>query len=152
MSWTAVLALKVGLDSYAPTVNDLVCSIEQTDSVANAVKRVLEVVYQSSASPANGIGVGMQFVVETSAGNLEVGAAIDAAVVDISAGVEDFSLSFKTMVAGALAAEQMRLERTATAGDTAMLLYDVDNNTVERVTVGAADSGGVGFKVLRIPN
>jgi hypothetical protein len=33
-----------------------------------------------------------------------------------------------------------------------MLLFDVDNNTQERVTVGIADSGGAGFKVLRIPN
>lgn len=41
---------------------------------------------------------------------------------------------------------------TTTAGETALLLFDVDNNTVERVTVGAADSGGTNFKVLRIPN
>lgn len=152
MSWTAVLALKVGLDSYAPTVSDIVCSIEQTDSVANAVKRVLEVVYQSSASPANGIGVGMQFGVETSAGNMEIGAAIDAVAEDVTATSEDFALVFKTMVAGAAAVEQGRFQRTATAGDTSFMLYDVDNNAVERVTVGAADSGGVGFKVLRIPN
>lgn len=39
-----------------------------------------------------------------------------------------------------------------TAGDTCLAIYDVDNATVERVTVGAADSGGTGFKVLRIPN
>lgn len=38
------------------------------------------------------------------------------------------------------------------AGETRMLVWDVDNNTLERVTVGVADSGGVGFKVLRIPN
>jgi hypothetical protein len=43
-------------------------------------------------------------------------------------------------------------DNDATAGNTSMLLYDVDNATLERVTVGAADSGGVGFKVLRIPN
>lgn len=41
---------------------------------------------------------------------------------------------------------------SVTAGDTYLLVYDVDNATLERVTVGAADSGGVGFKVLRIPN
>lgn len=41
---------------------------------------------------------------------------------------------------------------SATAGDTRLLIYDVDNGTLERVTVGVADSGGVGFKVLRIPN
>jgi len=43
-------------------------------------------------------------------------------------------------------------DNDATAGNTSMLLYDVDNATLERVTVGVADSGGVGFKVLRIPN
>jgi hypothetical protein len=47
---------------------------------------------------------------------------------------------------------KVQFDNTATAGNTAMLLYDVDNATVERVTVGAADSGGSGYKVLRIPN
>jgi hypothetical protein len=41
---------------------------------------------------------------------------------------------------------------SATAGHTRFMIYDVDNATLERVTVGAADSGGTGFKVLRIPN
>lgn len=41
---------------------------------------------------------------------------------------------------------------SVTATETDLLVFDVDNNTLERVTVGAADSGGVGFKVLRIPN
>lgn len=45
-----------------------------------------------------------------------------------------------------------RFDDTAVAGQTRFLLYDVDNGTLERVTVGAADSGGAGFKVLRIPN
>ena len=48
--------------------------------------------------------------------------------------------------------EKARVDATATARDTALMVYDVDNNAVERVTVGAADSGGSGFKVLRIPN
>ncbi len=47
---------------------------------------------------------------------------------------------------------RMRIDATSTAGNTCLMLYDVDNATVERVTVGAADSGGVGYKVLRIPN
>jgi hypothetical protein len=45
-----------------------------------------------------------------------------------------------------------RFDASAVAGQTRMLVYDVDNGTLERVTVGAADSGGAGFKVLRIPN
>jgi hypothetical protein len=43
-------------------------------------------------------------------------------------------------------------DQSNVAGDTRFLLYDVDNGQFERVTVGAADSGGVGFKLLRIPN
>lgn len=45
-----------------------------------------------------------------------------------------------------------QFDASTTAGQTRFLLYDVDNGTLERVTVGAADSGGAGFKVLRIPN
>lgn len=43
-------------------------------------------------------------------------------------------------------------DKTTTATQTGLMLWDVDNATIERVTVGAADSGGAGFKVLRIPN
>jgi hypothetical protein len=45
-----------------------------------------------------------------------------------------------------------KFDDSEVAGDTRLLLYDVDNGTLERVTVGIADSGGAGFKVLRIPN
>lgn len=48
--------------------------------------------------------------------------------------------------------QRFKIDQTAVAGNTAMLVYDVDNATIERVSVGAADSGGAGFKVLRIPN
>ena len=47
---------------------------------------------------------------------------------------------------------QLRVDVDTTAGNTRLLVWDVDNNTLERVSVGAADSGGVGYKVLRIPN
>jgi hypothetical protein len=47
---------------------------------------------------------------------------------------------------------RFRIDTTSTARDTALMVYDVDNNTLERVTVGIADSGGAGFKLLRIPN
>lgn len=49
-------------------------------------------------------------------------------------------------------ASGVEADNSVVAGDTRLLVFDVDNNTVERVTVGAADSGGLGFKALRIPN
>ena len=45
-----------------------------------------------------------------------------------------------------------RMDKPGTAGQTGLQLWDADNATLERVTVGAADSGGSGYKVLRIPN
>lgn len=45
-----------------------------------------------------------------------------------------------------------RFDGNSTAGETRFMLYDVDTSMLQRVSVGAADSGGVGFKVLRIPN
>lgn len=50
------------------------------------------------------------------------------------------------------AGEAARFDSSATATHTRFMVYDVDNGALERVTVGAADSGGAGFKVLRIPN
>ena len=49
-------------------------------------------------------------------------------------------------------AESGRFDSDATAGNTRFMLYDVDNGTMERVSVGDADSGGAGYKVLRIAN
>jgi len=65
-------------------------------------------------------------------------------------------LNYKTgqnlTVATGLGVLSARFDDAAGVGETRMLLWDVDNNTLERVSVGAADSGGAGFKVLRIPN
>jgi hypothetical protein len=46
----------------------------------------------------------------------------------------------------------IRVDADSTAGNTRLYVYDVDNGQLERVSVGAADSGGVGYKLLRIPN
>ena len=45
-----------------------------------------------------------------------------------------------------------KTDASATAGDTRMLVWDVTKGALSRVTVGANDSGGVGFKLLRVPN
>jgi hypothetical protein len=39
-----------------------------------------------------------------------------------------------------------------TAGNTRFLLWDVTAGTLKRVSLGAADSGGTGYKVLRVAN
>jgi hypothetical protein len=46
----------------------------------------------------------------------------------------------------------MRVDLDATAGNTRALLWDVTAGALKRVSIGATDSGGVGFKLIRIPN
>lgn len=57
-----------------------------------------------------------------------------------------------TLIADVVYGDYAQFSHSATAGHTKFLVYDVDNGQLERVSVGAADSGGAGFKVLRIPN
>ena len=82
------------------------------------------------------------------AGRITVGAETDWTS---TAATQDSYMSFKTALDGVIT-EQARVDSSVTAGQTRFLIYDVDNATLERVTVGAQDSGGVGFKLLRIAN
>ena len=70
------------------------------DAGTNTVLYPLDVRRTSSSTPAAGIGVGMEFIVETTAGNNETGAMIEAVTTDITATSEDFDLVFRTMAAG----------------------------------------------------
>ena len=45
-----------------------------------------------------------------------------------------------------------QFDNSTAAGQTRFLLWDVDKGALSRVSVGAADSGGTGFKLLRVPN
>lgn len=44
------------------------------------------------------------------------------------------------------------LDDDTTSGNTRLLLYDVDKGTLVRVSLGEANSAGLGFKILRVPN
>jgi hypothetical protein len=45
-----------------------------------------------------------------------------------------------------------QVDKGSGAGTTGLAIWDVNGGTFRRVTVGANDSGGAGFKLLRIPN
>ncbi len=57
-----------------------------------------------------------------------------------------------SLIAGGL--EGIRVEDPADLGasETSLWLYDDDNGVIQQVTVGIDDSGGAGFKLLRIAN
>ena len=62
---------------------------------------------------------------------------------DLDTGLGWAGADLLSLIAGG--AEGMRVDLDATAGNTRLLVYDVDNATLERVSVGAADSGGAGY-------
>lgn len=47
---------------------------------------------------------------------------------------------------------RLTVDLDATAGNTRLLLWDVSAGSLKRVSLGVSDSGGTGFKVLRVPN
>jgi hypothetical protein len=103
----------------------------------NTVTYPVRISSSSTGTPATGIGTGIEFEVETAAGtpgNLEVGAVIEAVSTDVTSTSEDFDLVFKTMSAGAAAAERLRIASTghltSSTGQTAHFwVYWTANST-----------------------
>ncbi len=71
---------------------------------------------------------------------------------DTNTGIGGIAADNLSMICGGLEAGRFEDPADLVAGETSLWLFDDDNNTIEQVTVGTADSGGAGFKVLRIPN
>lgn len=133
---------RLGINTLSPAVS---AHFITTDATTNTVVDVLRVDRQSSGTPAVGIGVGIEFAVETAAGNTEVGAMIEAVTTDVTAASEDFDLVFKTMAAGAAATEAMRIKSTnivdvgsLSIGGTTVTATAAELNILDGVTATTA--------------
>ena len=123
-------------------------TVQLTSAATNTVTQAIRLDSQSSGTPANGIGVGMEFAAETSAGNTEVGATIEAITTDVTSTSEDFDLVIKLMIAGAAAAEVARFKSTGLSlvtGDTYQINgVDVLSATTLGTTVVSSSLTSVG--------
>lgn len=109
--------------------------------------------HQSTGTPAAGLGIGLQLNVNSSTTADQNAARVAASWSDATHATLTSLFSVYTRTGGAAQAERMRVDAgVGVAGNTGLMIWDLDNNTLERVTVGIADSGGIGFKLLRIPN
>jgi hypothetical protein len=88
-------------------------------------------------------GVARSVLLNTTGNNLQLGIAGIPSV--IAAGDVRYRAFINNQA-------RMDIDNDNTAGNTAMVLWDCGAGTAKRVSVGAADSGGAGFKVLRIAN
>lgn len=110
------------------------------DSATNTTTVVATLQHTTSATPAAGIGVAMNFEVETSAANNEIGGQISAVTTDVTAASEDFDFLFKLMAGGAAAAEKGRLTSTGNLQMTGNTFRIATNRTV----TNAGDAGTTG--------
>jgi len=53
---------------------------------------------------------------------------------------------------GSATRDVLQMDANATAGETRLLLYDIDKGSSVRVSIGTENSGGTGYKILRVPN
>jgi hypothetical protein len=82
----------------------------EDNATNNAVTVLQRLTHTTSGTPGVGIGAGMEFMVETSAGNNEIGARIDAVTTNVSSGTEAFDIVFRTMTGGAAVTESLRIK------------------------------------------
>lgn len=107
--WALDSSRNFGIGTFTP---DRRLHSEVDDASTAAVTYAQRLTHTTSGTPANGIGVGYEFEVETSASNNEVGATMEAVVTDVTSTAENFDLIWKVMTAGAAATEKMRLKST----------------------------------------
>lgn len=96
----------LGVNTSTPTTT---LHAIREDAVTNTSTPVLRLAHTTSNTPAIGFGTGIQFEAETTPGNNEIGAVIDAVVNTVTATAENFDLSLKTMTLGAAATEKLRV-------------------------------------------
>jgi hypothetical protein len=85
-------------------------------AATNTVIDVARLEARTTGTPADGIGAGLLFAVETAANNFEIGARINAICTSTSSGAEQFAMAFRLMTNGAAASEIMRLENDSSVG------------------------------------
>lgn len=122
------------------------------DAVNNAVSKAATFVHTTTGTPAVGIGVSTPYAVENDGGTQVNAATPSAELLDATAGSEDSQYTLSLLRAGS-EENTFRLALPA-AGETAafLLVNRAGVFTLDRIALGAADSGGVGFKALVVPN
>lgn len=103
------------------------------DTSNSAVTNVIGLTHSTSGVPALGIGVGITFTTETSAGNQELGSAIESVTTNITGGTETFDLVFKTLANGTDYLERLRIEPGVITAFGNVAMGNANNSGSERV-------------------
>jgi hypothetical protein len=86
--------------------------VQRLTSATNTNVRALSLNAQSTGTPTVGFGTGLEFQVEAQPGNTERAGSISVTSTDLTAGSEDFKISFNLMQNGAALSEKAYLDST----------------------------------------
>lgn len=118
--------------------SDAGLDISEETALTNTVNNIFTMTHTTSGTPAANIGVGIDYIQETSAANNETVMSLDAVIDDATATSEDASFSVKLMAAGAAKAEKFAVESTGVV--TLVNGGTIDNSTNGIVTIGEPSS------------
>ena len=127
----------VGIGTATP---DRILHSELNNSFNSSVSYPLRITHTTSSTPAIGIGTGIEFETETSAGNNEIGGIIQIESTSVATWSENFDLVFKTMSGGVSASEKMRVTSRGDFSISAVAEYS-PKFSVGRAINNTADGG-----------
>jgi hypothetical protein len=111
-------------------LNTAFSTYTENDAFNDSVVYPITLTHTTTGTPANGIGTGLRFITETSNTNNEIGGLIEVVTTDVTSGSEDFDFVFKTMAAGATAAEKLRIKSTGELDVAGNLIVSGGNVTL----------------------
>jgi len=123
------------------------------DASVSAITNGLTVGHQkSSGTPAAGMGSGTLYRIDSSTTADQDAAQVAAVWTVATHASRTAEFQINVVNNAAALANSAKFDLSSTANDTGFWLYDANSGTVKRVVVGASDSGGTGFRLLRITN
>jgi hypothetical protein len=122
------------------------------DSRVSTIASGLYIGGQSSGTPTTGFGIAQVFTMNSASASDRVAAQISTAWTDAI----DISRTSKVSIATVLSAnaltDRLQVDSGNGANTEGLMIWDVNSTSLKRVEVGDADSGGTGYRLLRIAN
>lgn len=135
-----------GAPSYAPGSSTHRVSLDITNRIMYLGTNLLASPLAYTLAGTGGSGTNIAGGKITVAAGRSTGNATPAVVALASTTAGSSGTTLQTLRDG------LQIDGNTTAAETPLLLLDIDKGTLQRVSIGASDSGGTGFKVLRVPN
>ena len=135
-----------GAPSYAPGSSTHRVSLDIANRILYLGTNLLASPLSYTLSGTGGSGTNIAGGKVTVAAGRSTGNATPAVVALASTSAGSSGTTLQTL------RDCLHVDGNTTASETPLLLLDCSKGTLQRVSIGAADSGGTGFKLLRVPN